>query len=812
MTRTRRLRIPALPLTARMLAAATLTLNACYDGAGSDDDAGDSTTTGASASASASASTSTSTTQGSTTADTNDPTETTGETTGEPGECHSTLQFFAEEVWAPTMSKQCIQCHDPTGIAAEKNAKFLLLPPVYPGFMEANLQNIKSFAGYAYDGVPLLLAKPLFLTAHDGGQLFVEGDETYLAFEELLNQLKDPVECPTDTTGATSFDDVTLLTPVETLRKASLHLAGRLPTADEIDAVDKGGDAALAAAIDALMEEDAFYVRLTDVFNDVFLTDKYANGSANAAAAVLNNNDWPARTPFVNNDAMLPTAERVRINQAVAREPLDLITYIVRNDRPFTEILTAPYTVFTPDSAFIYGVDVAFDDPNNKKELKEGTLKVTRKGVEVPWPHAGILTSPMWLNRFPTTPTNRNRHRARMIFDFFLATDVLALASQAIDPDAGSNIFNPTRNNPDCSKCHRLIDPLAGGFQMFNSNDQELLLDPPVWYPEMFSPGYLNEQMPPDQFPTGIQWLAERVVQDPRFPLATVYTMYRALTGKRPLQYPTDSFAEHYDALLTAWQTQDIVLRAVADKFVAADYNLKVAIRELMLTPYYRAKGMAAPPTPARAVELTAVGTARLSTPELLANKIGAVLGGLRWVRSDKVDLLASDYRILYGGMDSNDITERLADVNSVMASVAARMANELACAATAWDFTRPAEERVLFPLVEVQDTPDDAAVEIKANIQHLHRQILGEDLPLNAPELARTYELFLDTWQGGKDNMAAMVETATIVSTCQGLKNPITGEALPAEAQLKSDPDYTVRAWMAVVSYLLSDYKFLFE
>ncbi len=810
MNRTRRLRITSGPVTASILAGLTLSLAGCYDGGGnSGGDASATDTTGGPGTTGTSAPTSESS---STTSATGDPTDTGTGTTGEPGDCYSTLQFFADEVWAPTMSKTCIQCHDPTGIAAEKNAKFLLLPPVYPGFLEANLQNIASFAGYSYDGVPLLLAKPLLITAHDGGQLIAEGDDTYMAFQELLAQLESPVECPTDTTGAKSFDDVDLLTPVETLRKASLHLVGRLPTIDEIDAVDKGGDPALADAIDAMMVEDAFYVRLTDVFNDVFLTDKYANGSANAAAAQLNGNDFPARTPFVNNDMMLPTADRIRINQAVAREPLDLINYIVRNDRPFTEVLTAPYTVFTPDSAFIYGVDVAFDDPNNKKEIKEGTLKVMRKGVEVPWPHAGILTSPMWLNRFPTTPTNRNRHRARMIYNFFLATDVLALASQAIDPDAGSNVFNPTRNNPDCSKCHRLIDPIAGGFQMFDKSDNELLLDPPVWYPEMFNPGYLNEQMPPDQFPTGVQWLADHVVKDPRFPLATVYTMYRALTGMKPLAYPTDTLVDEYDGLLTAWETQDIILRAIADKFVAADYNLKVAIREIMLSPYYRAKGMASPPTPQRAAELVQVGTARLSTPELLANKVGAVLGGQRWLRSDKTDYLATDYKILYGGMDSTDITERLADVNSVMASVAARMANEVACAATAFDFTRLPDERILFPLVELTDTPDVSGEAVKANIQHLHRQLLGEDLPLGDPELARTFELFYDTWQAGTDNIANMAESATITGTCQATKNPITGEALAAEVQIKNDPDYTVRAWMAVVTYLLADYRFLYE
>ncbi|MEZ4453713.1 MAG: DUF1588 domain-containing protein [Nannocystaceae bacterium] len=791
-----------------------LLLSGCYNGGGEDGDASEAT--GMATMDSTMGSTSTTGTTGSTTAssesDSDTGTDSDTETTGEPGDCYSTLQFFADNVWAPTMSKTCIQCHDPTGIAAEKNAKFLLLPPVYPGFMEANLENIKSIAGYSFDDVPLILAKPLFLVEHEGGKLFNEGDDIYVAIEELLAQLDSPIECPVDTSGA-NFPDVELLTPVQTLRKATLHLAGRLPTADEISAVEEGGLAAVDDALAALMVEDAFYDRLTEIFNDVFLTDKYANGSATNAVALLNNNDFPERNPFINNDNMLATADRVRINQAVAREPLDLMTYIVRNDRPFTEILTANYTVFNPDSAFIYGVkNIQFDDPNNKKELKEGVITVTRKGAEKAYPHAGILTSPMWLNRFPTTPTNINRHRSRMVFLKFLATDVLALASQAIDPDAGSTVFNPTRNNPDCSKCHKLIDPLAGAFQMFDKNDQEFLLDPPVWYPEVFNPGYLNEQIPPDQFSTGVQWLAERVASDPRFPLATVYTMYNALTGQHALTYPTDPEADFYDQRLKAWQTQDVILRSIADKFVADQYNLKTAIREIIKSPYYRARSMPKAPTPERAAELGALGTGRLSTPELLARKIGAVTG-YPWVRSDKLDYLTTDYKILYGGHDSNEITERLTAANAVMASVAARMANEHACTITAFDFTRPAEERTLFPLVELGDSPDSgASAEIKANIQYLHRQILGEELDIDDPELSRTFQLFYDTYTAGNAALADMSESATLISQCRATKDLKTGEALVAEEQITKDEAYVVRSWMAVIAYLLSDYNFIYE
>ena len=444
---------PRIPLRA-LLAASALPLAACYadDGLAMDE----ATTTQATVAASATESTgddapTTSAADTSTTGD--------DSTTGEPADCYSTRDFFADRVWAPLMSSNCAMCHEPTGVAAEKGAKFRLLTAVYPGFIEANLENIKSLKGYEYEGIPLLLAKPTGVVDHGGGPVLDPDGELYDDVAELLVQLDDPVECPA-TPPSAAFPDVELLTPEQTLRKAALHLVGRLPSAEERAAVVDGGEPALRAALDVFMTEDAFYERLAEIYNDVFFTDTYLTrdgvGTLNSATP-----DWPNVLKYFDKIDVMPADQKARIRYAVSREPLSLVQYVVRNDLPFTDILLAPYTVFTPDSAFLYGVDVTFDDPADAKELKPGTLKVTRNGKELAFPHAGVLTSPMWLNRFPTTPTNRNRHRARKVYDQFLATDVLALASQAIDPAAGSTFANPTREGGAWTQVSRLGMPLV---------------------------------------------------------------------------------------------------------------------------------------------------------------------------------------------------------------------------------------------------------------------------------------------------------------------------------------------------------------
>ncbi len=791
--------------TTTMAAASTLALTmlGCYGGGGvasmtdsgvATDDPG--TTTGGGPD--------TPTTSGS---ESGEPTTTGDSSTGDPADCYSTRDFFADKVWAPLMSSNCAMCHEPTGVAAEKGAKFRLLTPVYPGFIEANIENIKSLAGYEYEGTPLLLAKPTGLVDHGGGVQLAEGTQVYDDLAELIAQLGAPVECAPSQPAA-AFPDVALLTPEETLRKAALHLVGRLPTADERSAVADGGEEALVAALDGFMTEDAFYDRLADIYNDVFFTDTYV---ARDGVQVLNSNtpDFPNVLKYFDKMNPLPADQMARIKKAVSREPLYLVQYIVRNNLPLTDILLAPYTVFTPDSAWLYGVDAKFDDPNNPSELQPGVLKVTRNGKQIEFPHAGVLTSPMWLNRWPSTPTNRNRARARRVYDQFLATDVLALASQAIDPAAGSTFANPTRDASECAKCHRVIDPLAGGFQMFDKNNPELLLDPPVWYPEMFAPGYGNELMPADQFPRGVQWLAEHVAADPRFSLATTYTIFTALTGHKPLRYPTDTGSPDYKSTLAAWEVQDELLRSISEEFVAANYDLKLVIREVVRGPYYRGTNMTKDPTAERRAELIAVGTGRLSTPELLTRKIQTI-AGVRWGGTG-TDLLLNEYKILYGGIDSFDVTQRLTDINQIMAAVATRMALEVACTATAFDFSKPPEERLLFPLVEAIDTPDFNEGAIRKNIAYLHDRVLGETVAEDSPEVDATLALFYDTWTAGTQNIVDKTET-TSLGSCQAIKDPTTNTDLPAERQVKVDDKYAIRSWQAVIIYLLSDYKFLYE
>lgn len=728
--------------------------------------------------------------------------------------CSSNRDFFAQRVWPSVLGSSCISCHAPDGVAVEENAAFHLLPASYPGFIEANLDAVAEMAKNEYDGVPLLLAKPSGIAKHGGGALLKEGDASYRLLEELITRLREGEPC--DIVPSTEdFAEVELLDAPQTFRKASLHLAGRLPTSEEQKELEQEGDEAIAPLVDDLMKEEAFYTRLKEMFNDIFLTDRYFPNDD--AVNLLNDEVYPRAGQWFDEQ----TEERRRaINRAVAREPLELLTYVVRTNKPFTEVLTANYTVVNPYSAELYNLALDFKKPGDENEWQEAKVRVLNgDGERITLPHAGLLTNPMWMNRFPTSETNKNRHRARMVMQQFLATDILNIAERPIDPAEATQYNNPTRDDPSCASCHRQLDPIAGAFMKWDENDQDEYVPEREWYREMYAPGFGDELMPVDAFDAAQRWLGKRIVADPRFSLAMVRHLYTALTGHAPLTYPRQG-AERYRAQLSAWETQDRIFRGLIDEFVASDYNLRTIIRGVIQTPYFRGSNTVGELYGDQVVALEGIGTGRLSIPELLDRKVLATVG-VRWTRDwDRDPYLRGEYSILYGGIDSNNVTSRLTEVNGVMTGVQWRMANEVSCMATAWDFHQKKSLRNLFKYVDLETTPvsDDGSdnlegiAQIKKNIRYLHERFWGQTPDKDDPELETTYQLFFETWREGIQGVAADTLSDRIPYACQLRRDLTTGEDLPESQRLELDTRYTVRAWMAVLTYLMSDFQFLYE
>ena len=117
-----------------------------------------------------------------------------------------------------------------------------------------------------------------------------------------------------------------------------------------------------------------------------------------------------------------------------------------------------------------------------------------------------------------------------------------------------------------------------------------------------------------------------------------------------------------------------------------AAYSLKDLLAEMVFSRWFRADEVE-DTHPVRQVALRDAGARRLLTPEELDRKTAAFTG-LRWGWAPRISgayrgpysRLTDEYRLLYGCIDSDGVTERARDITSVMAGVAKRHAVQVSC------------------------------------------------------------------------------------------------------------------------------------
>jgi hypothetical protein len=301
--------------------------------------------------------------------------------------------------------------------------------------------------------------------------------------------------------------------------------------------------------------------------------------------------------------------------------------------------------------------------------------------------------------------------------------------------------------------------------------------------------------------------------------------MYKGLTGQEPLSDPDDPNADGYLEAVSAKKIQNGVFDEIAQQFIDSNYNLKTVVKELVKTAYYRASN-AYDVSEAREKELKGLGTGRLLIPEQLNRKILAATG-LPWSNGpEETGYLVDEnvYMLFYGGINSDDVVTRIGEPSGVIANIAKRMSNEMACRSVPQDFAKPANDRVLFPLVERSFRPEDdngfeiptSAQSIRSNIQYLTQRLWGEYLEIEDPEITRIYDLYLEVWRDGQIGLtlddAQGGYNEGLPWACQAGEDFWTGEPYPDNLAVFDDPDYTIRSWMAVVTFMLSDYRFLTE
>ncbi len=720
--------------------------------------------------------------------------------------------FFAEEVWAKVGERTCLNCHSAGGDAEE--SKFILRnTELAPEALAQNLEAFKRMAAIRKDGKPRLLVKVGGGLDHGGGTQLKTGSTGLRVLEEFVRRLDGAPAAPgPDYVPPPFFQGIAMAPPRRLLRRLTLSLAGRLPSATELEEAGRGLDPIL----DRVMQEEAFYDRLKEGFNDIFLTLGY-DGNADDALSYDHFEKTRHWTEKYDLDSV-PEKERQKARWALAatyrkallREPLELVKYLVQNDLPFTGLVTADYLMVSPYTARGYGIfeglKPRFKNPDDPFEyitaklpaLKGRDGKVQKTGAGI-YPHAGMLSLFQYLRRYPTTITNRNRLRARMYYQHFLGVDVMQLAPRVTDAAAvGKKFSNPTLQAPDCVVCHKTIDPVAGLFQDYFNEEGHYGPRKEGWFTDMFGPGREGGDLPEAERWRSLQWLGQETAKDPRFAVAMVEHVYYLLMGRKVMPAPQDIDDPNFTPKRRAYLELRKEIRNLAVRFAKENFNLKVVFKGLAASPFYRVDGLTeAVKNPARRAELDDIGLTRLLTPEQLERKVLAVFGQ-RWGRLDDQD---QKFAILYGGIDSKEVTQRLADPSGAMGAIQRIMANDVACKNVPLDFSLEPAKRKLFPDIELDVVPGtpEAETRIRAALVRLHERLLGRTLAPSHPDLERSYGLF-----------AGIVAEA---HERKGLEKQESYFCRSGKEEKRSpDPHYTLRAWRAVVTYLLRQDEFLYE
>src|SRR6185503_7904227 len=163
--------------------------------------------------------------------------------------------------------------------------------------------------------------------------------------------------------------------PNELLLRASMDLQGKRPTLAQLDAVE-ADPSSYATFVDQYLQSPEFLERVKDVYDDALLVrrEDFSDESRDETSAIYG-------------------------------EALELIAYIVQNDRPFSEIGTADYTVandlFQRDTRRMpYAIEPVSGSAWQPAHYTDGR------------PHAGLLSTSAFYEVWDTNNTNINRRRA----------------------------------------------------------------------------------------------------------------------------------------------------------------------------------------------------------------------------------------------------------------------------------------------------------------------------------------------------------------------------------------------------------------
>ncbi|MCB9759598.1 MAG: DUF1585 domain-containing protein [Alphaproteobacteria bacterium] len=521
-----------------------------------------------------------------------------------------------------------------------------------------------------------------------------------------------------ETTEPVVEEGITLLTPREQLIRLSVDLRGVHPSETELEAIEANPDLYVEFA-DRYLEDDRFLDRVEEIFNHHYRTRT-------------------GDTYFDVEEAGLGVVGESRVADSIADEPLKLIRHIVDHDLPWSQVVTADYTMSDPLLAAMWDLDY----PEDGSGWQQAWYKDGRE-------HAGVLSmTTMWL-RYPSAGVNGNRHRANTISRVLLCDDYLArpvsFSRSQIDALTSGDPEDVIRDTPTCQSCHSSLDPLAAHFFGFWWEIEGDLDDQTLYRPEDEElwrdysgrePGYFG-------LPTAnLRELGDQLAEDPRFVDCAVQQVFEGITQRDLSDLDWEEVSVHRDA------------------FADSGLMVRALVRSIVNSDRYRAAATADEALGERLSTVKTVSPSQLSS--IIEGKTG-----YKWTFDGRDALVRNELglAVLGGGIDSRYVTTPNYEPSVGLVFIQERLSQNAARYVVDHDLDpERADDAILLQYVTIEDRPETSADAFEAQIRDLYLQVTGLPLDNEATEPAALTTLWKEVYSVEGDAETAWAGVLSVV------------------------------------------------
>jgi hypothetical protein len=619
-----------------------------------------------------------------------------------PVTCDSS--YFTGQVMGRVIQPVCANCHVAGGTAQ------LAAFRVTPGDLLATQRSIDALIDRADPAASRILLKPLGLLPHGGGQQLSPGSELHEILSDWATLVATGRQC-----DAQPDVDLVPLAPADLLVRAAMDLRAQRPVPAALDAIE-ADPARFESFVDEYLHTPEFLERVKDLYDDALLV----------------------RREDFDDEARDET-------WAIYGEALELIAWIVGNDRPLTEMGTADYTVAN---------ELFQRDPERMPFPMEPVVGPAWQQTHYTdgRPHAGLLSTSAFYEVWDTNNTNKNRRRANrwsIVFHCYNFLDTPVDVTRDVDNNDPNAVLEAVTSRPDCKACHDRLDPLASflfpmdrvtrledtEFDDFFSGDPERWRRANRRPPAVYGmPG------------TDIRDMGRLLTAHPKFAECQTKRAFKLLFLRDP---KTNAELATAADVAQRWQTED-------------GYDFRRLVKRWMLSEVYRGRP-----------ETDDAEWVRRASPERLESML-ADLTGFRWTRppdddqddldplsdpprTEPVPLLTTEergFKVILGGINGATVSGRSYSLNASVAVVQRKLAALAADHVVRTDLVLPDAERKLLAGVTGAETPEADESALRATIVSLTRRLYGERVAADAPSVDGWFQLYRalhgDATQGG--------------------------------------------------------------